>query len=129
MPETRELVGIPIPGIPQRQNVVLVKLFADVRKAVAREGIERRSPPHALASRSWLPYFSRSHWQKRSARVAANGRTGLQRFHRAVEQDALLIDDLHEGNGRILGVGQPRVRVLVLQQVDHLADLDIFCTF
>ena len=57
--------------------------------------------------------------------MPAERRAGLQWRHRRVEEDALLVDDLDEGDGRVLGVGQAGVRILMLEQVDHLADLHL----
>ena len=49
-------------------------------------------------------------------------RAGVERLLRGVEEDVVLVLQLDEAQGRLLGVGQAGVGVLVLEQVDDHLD-------
>ena len=111
-------------GLPSGRMLSLVEMLADGGEAVALEAVEGLLAP-GCGQFLWLPYLASQPVAEPSGHVLAERRAGLQRRHRGVEQDALLVDDLDEGDRRVLGVGQAGVRVSVLEQVDHLADLHV----
>ncbi len=55
----------------------------------------------------------------------AKRRNLLELVHRPEEQGAVFVEQLDDRNGRILGIRLARIRILVFEEVDDLADLEI----
>ena len=117
-----QLVRVPEPRIAQRQDVLPVQPLALGWKTLAGEAVEGVLAPGGGQRLLTAVLFVQPIAESFGDLLAERG-AGLQRRHRRIEQDALLVDDLEKRDRRILGVGHPRVRVLVLQQVHHLQDL------
>ncbi len=121
---TVQLGPVPVPRIADGQDVVLVEVLADGREAVVGKAIKSLVAPGGpeLVLRS---VFGTEPIAELHSHLLPERRTGLERRHRRIEEDALLVDDLDVRDDRVLGVGQARVRVLVLEQVEGLADLHV----